>query len=107
MQTIAFCTRCRRVSVGWNARYIVHSLICKERISRSYKLLIVTALMATLAFALPPSEQASSQVSPSAIALDTATRRAAAAMRSDSAVKAIDAFLEDQGVNGTHRGRAA
>ena len=53
MQPIAFCCRCRGMRVGWNGRYILHCLVCKEWISKSSKLLILTVFLAILFFAFP------------------------------------------------------
>jgi len=55
MQPIAFCNRCRGMKVGWNKRYILHSLVCQEWLSRSSKLLILTALLSSFVFAFPVS----------------------------------------------------
>ena len=46
MRSIVFCSRCRGLRVGWNGRYFIHRLICKEWISKSYKLLFVTSVLA-------------------------------------------------------------
>lgn len=51
MKPIAFCSRCRGMRVGWNQRYVMHCLTCKEWISKSSKLLILTVLLAILFFA--------------------------------------------------------
>jgi len=48
MQPIAFCARCRGMRVGWNSRYILHCLTCKEWVSKSSKLLILTVLVCCL-----------------------------------------------------------
>ena len=57
MQPIAFCNRCRGMKVGWNRRYVLHSLICQELISRSCKLVILTAALTFFIFAFPlPTE---------------------------------------------------
>ena len=57
MQPIAFCNRCRGMKVGWNKRYILHSLICREWISKSCKLLILTAVLSSFIFAFPISTE--------------------------------------------------
>jgi soluble lytic murein transglycosylase-like protein len=57
MQPIAFCNRCRGMKVGWNRRYVLHSLICRELISKSCKLMILTAVLSSFIFAFPvPTE---------------------------------------------------
>jgi soluble lytic murein transglycosylase-like protein len=53
MQPIAFCTRCRGMKVGWNKRYILHCLACQEWVSKSYKMLILTAVLSSFLFAFP------------------------------------------------------
>ncbi len=53
MQPIAFCSRCRGMRVGWNGRYIVHCLLCKEWMSKSSKLLILTVLLSVLVLGFP------------------------------------------------------
>src|SRR5436190_5997487 len=53
MQPIAFCNRCRGMKVGWNKRYILHCLACQEWVSKSYKLLILTAVLSSFVFAFP------------------------------------------------------
>lgn len=53
MQPIAFCNRCRGMKVGWNKRYILHCLSCQEWLSKSYKLLILTAVLSSFVFAFP------------------------------------------------------
>jgi hypothetical protein len=107
MQTIAFCTKCRGMKVGLNSKYVLHFLTCKQWVSRSSKLLILTALVAILAFAFP---------TPSAIFLSDLTSvqvtrnpvlQASAVNLHDPAVAAVDAFLEKQSVDGDHRGRVA
>lgn len=55
MQPIAFCNRCRGMKVGWNARYMLHCLMCQEWASSSYKLLILTAVICSFVFAFPVS----------------------------------------------------
>jgi len=41
------------MKVGWNKRYILHCLACQEWISKSYKLLILTAVLSSFVFAFP------------------------------------------------------
>src|SRR5438105_5436202 len=53
MQPISFCNRCRGMKVGWNKRYILHCLACQEWVSKSYKLLILTAVLSSFVFAFP------------------------------------------------------
>ncbi len=53
MQPIAFCNRCRGMKVGWNERYILHVLGCQGLVSKSYKLLILTAVLSSFVLAFP------------------------------------------------------
>ena len=53
MQPIAFCNRCRSMKVGWNRRYIQHSLTCKNWVPKSSKLLILTILLSILIWGSP------------------------------------------------------
>ena len=55
MQPIAFCNRCRGMKVGWNRRYVLHCLACQEWLSKSYKYLILTAILSSFVFAFPVS----------------------------------------------------
>ncbi len=93
--------------VGWNGRYILHCLTCKEWLSRSSKLLILTGLLSILVIAFPtpsafvfsgenieqPVEEASAQV------LDVPAI--------NPAVVSMDSFLKRYNVEGSHRGRIA
>src|SRR5215467_12628952 len=53
MQPIAFCSRCRGMRVGWNARYVLHCLSCEQWLSKSTKLLIFTILLSVLVLGFP------------------------------------------------------
>ena len=55
MQPIAFCNRCRGMKVGWNSRYVLHCLLCKEWVARSSKLLVLTAVLSSFIFTFPVS----------------------------------------------------
>jgi soluble lytic murein transglycosylase-like protein len=41
------------MKVGWNKRYILHFLTCQEWVAKSYKLLILTAVLSSFVFAFP------------------------------------------------------
>jgi soluble lytic murein transglycosylase-like protein len=107
MQPIAFCNRCRGMRVGWNSRYIVHCLICRQWLSHSSKLLILTvfASVLVLAFSSPDSLVFSDETSEQAI--QEAAVEAAGMVAEDPAVLAIDAFLDRYKVNGGQRDRIA
>jgi len=112
MQPIAFCSRCRGMKVGWNGRYILHCLTCKEWLSKSSKLLIITILLSVLVLGFPtPSAVVSSgQGSTPAVqeaGFDIALLPAAnAAVRSMEAFS-MEAFLKKYDVDPAHRSRIA
>jgi soluble lytic murein transglycosylase-like protein len=68
MDPVTFCNRCRGLKVGWNRRYVLHSLGCQEWISRTSKLLVLTGLLSLFicAFPVPTAVVADSPESPSA-----------------------------------------
>ena len=107
MQPIAFCNRCRGMRVGWNRRYILHCLACREWLSKSSKLLILTVLVSILAFAFttPSALVFSDQNSEQAI--QEASLLATAVHSTDPAVQSMEAFLERFKVNEGNRGRIA
>lgn len=53
MDPVTFCNRCRGLKVGWNRRYILHSLGCQEWVSKSTKLLVLTGLLSLFMCAFP------------------------------------------------------
>jgi hypothetical protein len=55
MQPFAFCNRCRGMKVGWNRRYIKHSLVCQEWLSKAFKTTVLTGLLSSFVFAFPVS----------------------------------------------------
>ena len=107
MQPIAFCNRCRGMRVGCNRRYIVHCLICREWLSQSSKLLIITVLASVLVltFSTPSALVFSDQNSEQTI--QEATVEAAGIVAEDPAVMTIEGFLNRYKVDGGQRGRIA
>src|SRR5207244_3229944 len=107
MQPIAFCNRCRGMRVGWNRRYMTHCLVCKQWLSKSSKILILTILVSVLAsaFSIPSALVFSDQNSEPT--LEEATLQAAAFNPTDPAVKATETFLETYKVDQAQRGRIA
>src|SRR6266849_5337999 len=105
MQPIAFCNRCRGMKVGCNRRYIFHCLICRQWLSQSSKLLILTlfASVLVLAFSSPSvlvfSDQNSEQT------IQEATVEAAGIAAEDPAITAIEGFLNRYKVDGSQRSR--
>jgi len=106
MQPIAFCYRCRGMRVGWNQRYILHCLMCKEWISKSSKLLILTVLLSIIAFTF----QTPGSFVFSDFNLDEAQTPVLAAgvvPIPSPAVTAMEEFLEKYNIAGANRGRVA
>lgn len=109
MQPIAFCSRCRGMRVGWNARYIAHCLKCKEWLSKSSKLLILTVLLSVLVLGFPTpsayvfSGQNQAQTVQEA-GFDIPLLPAPA---KDTAVTAMETFLKKYDVDTAHRDRVA
>jgi soluble lytic murein transglycosylase-like protein len=107
MQPIAFCNRCRGMRVGCNRRYISHCLICKQWVSHSSKLLILTAFASILVLvfsspsALVFSDENSEQV------IQEATVQAAGIVAEDPAAMSIEEFLDRYKVDGGQRSRIA
>src|SRR5437879_6070805 len=107
MQQIVFCNRCRGMRVGWNRRYIIHCLSCRELLSKPSKLLILTVFASILGwtFSTPTALVFSDQNSDARI--QKATFRSATFALADPAIKAIDGFLERYEVDEGQRGRIA
>ncbi len=107
MQPIAFCNQCRGMRVGWNRRYMVHCLICKDWLSKSSKLLILTVLVSILILAFStPSAFVFSDLNP-VPSVHEAPVEAAGINRPDPSVAVIDAFLDRYQVDGGQRDRIA
>jgi transglycosylase-like protein with SLT domain len=107
MQTIAFCARCRGMRIGWNGRYVLHLVTCKEWVSGSSKLLILTAFVASLLFAFPtPSAIFFTKIGNSFVAEKPVVEAGTAAIE-DPSVAAIDVFLGKHEINREQRTRIA
>jgi len=98
MQPIAFCNRCRGMKVGWNKRYILHCLACQEWVSKSYKLLILTAVLSSFVFAFPVTTGVvlTDPVTP-AVVVPVVAKPATAAPKDDGAAS-IERMLARHGV---------
>jgi hypothetical protein len=108
MQAIAFCTRCRGMRVGWNCRYIEHCLICKEWITKSSKLLILTVFVAVIIFAFPTPAALVFSGQPMELPIQQAGFAPSIPSVMDPAVNSIESFLKGYGVvDPTHRSRVA
>jgi len=92
--------------VGWNQRYIMHCLVCKEWISSSSKLLILTVLLSIIAFTFQtPGSFVYSDFNPDQV--ENPVLAASVVPISTPAVAAMEAFLEKYSVDGPIRGRVA
>jgi len=107
MQPIAFCNRCRGMRVGWNSRYLLHCMTCREWLSKSSKLLILTVLASVLALAFStPSALVFSDQNPEQTVQEAGLQLPIIAA-TDPAIKAIESFLEAYKVDRGQRGRIA
>jgi hypothetical protein len=109
MQPVAFCNRCRGMKVGFNGRYIVHCLSCKDWMSRSVKLFILMVLLSTLIYALPtPSTFVPPPgSSPAKPVVQQASMHLTVPVVPNPAVRALTAFLNKYQVAKEHRDRVA
>src|ERR1041384_156857 len=107
MQAIAFCHRCRAMRIGWNGRYVLHLVTCAEWVSGSSKLLILTAIFASLLFAFPSPSSVFFPNIRMAINAQKPAQQTRAAALADPAVAAIDSFLDKHDINGAQRDRIA
>ena len=105
MHQLAFCFRCRDMRVGWNPRYILHSLICEQWLSNSSKLLILTVLLWVLVFPFQPSSFPIPD--PERAIVETRVQIAGVAPPVDPAINAINSLLEIYKVDDGWRGRIA
>ena len=107
MQRITFCGRCRGMRAGCNERYIIHCLICKEWISRSSKLLILTVLLAALLFAVPmPNAFVFSENVPER-PVQAASFQGPIRVERVPAVESMEAFLQRHDIDDANRSRVA
>src|SRR5215472_15968264 len=107
MQPIAFCSRCRGMRVGWNARYILHCLSCKEWLPESTKLLILTILLSVIVLGFPtPSAYVFSRPSP-AQGVQEAGFDLPLLAAIDPAVSSMKTFLKRYNVDEAHCDRIA
>ena len=107
MQAIAFCSRCRGMKVGWNARYVMHCMICKEWISKSSKLLIITVLLTVLVIGFPTPGAFVFSVDGIEAPAPKAPLQGSVAALIDPAVRTMETFLKGYGVDPVHLSRVA
>jgi hypothetical protein len=93
--------------VGWNGPYLVHCLCCKEWVSASSKLLILTVFLAVIVLGFPtPSAFVFSDTSagPAVIEASFPVRNVPV---TDPAVHAMETFLRTYGAAEANRSRVA
>jgi hypothetical protein len=93
--------------MGWNQRYLTHSVICKERGSQSYKSLILMSFVFVLILGYPaPSESLFSNTVPTQ-PLRKISLRQSKAPSVDPVVVSMEEFLKRYEVDKSQRGRVA
>src|SRR5262249_12626276 len=102
MQRITFCNRCRGMKVGWNRRYIVHRLLCKQWLRNSSKLASVAILTAALPLAFPEPNASVFSADRSERPMQE-PRFQATVMPLGPAVRSMDDFLKRHDVRETDR----
>src|SRR5579862_3350107 len=107
MQPIAFCSRCRGMRVGWNIRYVVHCLRCKELWSKSAKLLILTILLSILVLGFPTPSAYVFSGQTQVPTVQEAGFDIPLLPAKDTAVTSMEGFLKKYDVDPTHRDRVA
>ena len=93
--------------VGWNVRYILHCMTCKEWISKSSKLLILTIVLSVLVLGFPTPSAFVFSGPGSVHAIEEAGLQIPLALPSNPAVMAIESFLKKYDVDESHRSRVA
>jgi soluble lytic murein transglycosylase-like protein len=82
-------------------------MICKEWVSKSSKLLILTILLSVLVLGFPTPSAYVFSGSGSVQAIEEAGLKVPAALPADPAVTTIETFLKKYDVDASHRGRVA
>src|SRR5262249_23939852 len=103
---IIFCGRCRGMRVGWNQRYILHRLLCKQWLRNSQKLAGIAILTVALPLAFPEPSSAVLSADRPQQAIQEA-RFQARVMPMGPAVRSMDAFLKRHEVREAARSRLA
>lgn len=115
MGPILFCDRCRGIEVGWNRKYLTHSLVCRGQFSKSFKVFLytVTAVVVISVFptttAIVFSNQSRSAPASAAVAESPAVPDSTGLTGvSDPAVLSIESFLvRNSRLRPTERARVA
>src|SRR5262245_52785293 len=108
MEPIAFCSQCRGMKVGWNRTYILHSLICREIILKSVKLVIFATILSSIIFAFPITTWiALSDSEPPQSHMTVPVVETKSLPMMDPAVRTIEQFFGHHGVEFRQRNRIA
>jgi soluble lytic murein transglycosylase-like protein len=108
MGRIAFCNRCRGMKVGWNLRYMMHCLICKELRVSSQKVLLTLPLLSLFMFAFPTSSaRVFSELNPAHSASNAVMDVVPAIPVRDPVVASLKSFLKRYRVDEDQRDRVA
>ena len=103
---IAFCNRCRGMKVGWNTRYVLHRVFCKQWLRDSSRLGSLAILTALLLVAFPePNESVFSADRSEQPAQDAGLQTIV--MSVGPAVRSMEAFLKSHEVGEVNRTRLA
>lgn len=93
--------------VGWNPRYILHCLTCKEWLSKSAKLLILTILLSVLMLGFPTPSAFVFSSQNAAQDVQEAGFDVPSLQTKDPAIGTMETFLKKYGVDDEHRDRIA
>jgi transglycosylase-like protein with SLT domain len=109
MQPFVFCDRCRGLRVGWNRRYLLHYLVCKDMVVASSKLLVLMPVLVVMLFTFPTAGTVVfSDFSPKEIVLEAEPEDSPnTSTVPDPAVRSIEGFLKRYAVNESVRERVA
>ncbi len=105
---IAFCSRCRGMRVGWNQRYVLHSLRCRQWRRHSSRLFGLMFLTAVVFLAFPqPSKTVDSIDEATALPEQEAIVQNKVVQVSGPVVRSIEAFLTAHKIPGADLKRLA
>ena len=108
MKSIAYCSRCRGMKVGWNSKYVRHYLVCKEVNPRFVKSLISGVVLSFLILAFPVTTGiVLSDLNPFPVMETDAVAEANFVASIDPAVKSIERLLSRYAVQDQDRDRVA
>src|SRR5262245_34497784 len=104
--SIAFCSKCRAMRVGWNRRYALHRLICEQSLRKAARISNLVILTAVLLLGFPaPSVSVFPADAPQQPIQETGLQASVASV--SPAVRFIDTFLGQHEVREANRRRLA